>query len=135
VKRSKRSRSAKGFIYDAGVLVAADRSERRVWADHRVRLEAGLLPLVPATVVAQVSRSTKQVQLRRFLSGCEVVALDEASAHESGRLLAKSRTADVVDASVVAIAVAREATIVTSDPDDLGLLVAAAGARLDLVTL
>jgi hypothetical protein len=64
--------------------------------------------------------------------------LDEARARVSarpGRLLAKSRTADVVDASVVAIAVTRAATIVTSDPDDLELLVAAAGGRLDLVTL
>jgi predicted nucleic acid-binding protein len=28
-------------VYDAGVLIAADRSLRRTWAEHRVRLEAG----------------------------------------------------------------------------------------------
>ncbi|HEX3594468.1 MAG TPA: hypothetical protein VHU80_05180 [Polyangiaceae bacterium] len=28
-------------VYDAGVLIAADHSKRRVWAERRVRLEAG----------------------------------------------------------------------------------------------
>ena len=59
-------------VYDAGVLIAADHAKRRIWAEHRVRLEAGLVPLVPAAVVAQASRSPKQVQLRRLLRGCEV---------------------------------------------------------------
>jgi hypothetical protein len=56
-------------VYDAAVFVAADRSERRSWAEHKARLELGILPLVPAPVVAQVSRSPQQVQLRRFLTG------------------------------------------------------------------
>jgi hypothetical protein len=55
------------FVYGAAVLVAADRNERRAWAEHKVRLEPGLVPLVPAPVVAQVSRSPQQAQLRRFL--------------------------------------------------------------------
>ena len=38
-------------VYDAGVLVAADRNERRAWAEHKVRLELGVVPLVPAPVV------------------------------------------------------------------------------------
>src|SRR5262245_46239786 len=67
----------KSVVYDTGVLIAADRSDRRVWAEHRLRLEAGTLPVVPAPVVAQASRSPTQAQLRRFLRGCEVPALDE----------------------------------------------------------
>jgi len=43
-------------VYDAAVLVAADRNERRAWAEHKARLELGVVPLVPAPVVAQVSR-------------------------------------------------------------------------------
>jgi hypothetical protein len=35
-------------VYDAGVLIAADRDTRSVWAEHRVRLEAGIVPVVPA---------------------------------------------------------------------------------------
>ena len=61
-------------VYDAGALIGADRNERVIWAEHRVRLEAGVIPQVPATVVAQVSKSHRQAQLRRFLRGCDVVA-------------------------------------------------------------
>jgi hypothetical protein len=109
-------------VYDAGVLVAAERSERRLWAEHRVRLEMGFAPIVPSPVVAQVSRSPKQVQLRRLLSGCRVVTLDDARAHRVGALLGKSRTADVVDASVVALAIEHDADIVTGDRADIELL-------------
>jgi hypothetical protein len=52
-------------VYDAGALAAADRNVRAVWADHRIRLEAGIIPVFPAPVVAQVSRSPARVQLRR----------------------------------------------------------------------
>ena len=34
--------------YDAGMLVAAGRDAREAWADHQARLEAGLVPVVPA---------------------------------------------------------------------------------------
>lgn len=123
----------KPVVYDAGVLVAADRNVRRVWAEHRVRLEAGVLPLVPAPVVAQVSRSARQAQLRRFLVGCEVVALDESGAHASGVLLGEARAKDVVDASVVHLAVLRHADIVTSDVEDIRKLVAAAGKAIGVL--
>jgi hypothetical protein len=53
------------IVYDAGVLVAAERDDRSVWADHRIRLEVGAVPTTTAPVVAQVSRSARQVQLRR----------------------------------------------------------------------
>jgi len=77
-----------GFVYDAAVLVAADRNERQSWAEHKARLELGVVPLVPAPVAAQVSRSLQQAQLRRFLAGCSVVPMGENEAHEAGRLLA-----------------------------------------------
>jgi hypothetical protein len=64
-------------VDDAGVLIAADRDTRSVWAEHRVRLEAGIVPVVPAPVVVQVSRSPTQVQLGRLLRGCDVVSLTE----------------------------------------------------------
>jgi predicted nucleic acid-binding protein len=117
-------------VYDAGVLVAADRNDRAIWAEQRVRLSAGIVPLVPANVVAQVSRSNRQVQLRRFLRGCEVVPFDEASAHGAGALLARSGTADVVDASVVEVASRTHAEIVTMDSHDIGRLVSASSRRI-----
>jgi len=120
-------------VYDAAVLVAADRNERRAWAEHKARLEFGVVPLVPAPVVAQVSRSPQQAQLRRFLTGCVVVPLGESEAHEAGRLLGMTRTADVVDAVVVTIAVRQKAVILTSDPDDIKRLVRASGGEVAVV--
>lgn len=87
--------------YDAGVLVAADRRDRRVWLKHRVRLMEKIVPLVPAPVVAQVRRSPRQALLRRFLARCHIAPMGEREAHEAGRLLGQSRTADVVDASLI----------------------------------
>lgn len=120
-------------VYDAGALVAAERNDRRVWADHRVCLEAGVVPVVPAPVVAQVSRSPRQAQLRRLLRGCAVLALDEPAAHAVGQLLGRAGTADIVDATVVVVAIARQARVVTSDRGDISRLGNAAGVRLGIV--
>ena len=122
-----------GVVYDAGALVAAERSDRGVWADQRIRLEAGVVPVVPAPVVAQVSRAPRQVQLRRLLRGCDVVALDESTAHAVGRLLGRSGTTDIVDATVVTIAIANRAEIVTGDRNDIARLAIAARARLVII--
>jgi predicted nucleic acid-binding protein len=117
-------------IYDAGVLIAADRNDRTVWADHRARLEAGLVPLTTSPVVAQTSRSPRQVQLRRFLRGCDVVAFDPAQAHGVGALLARSSTADVVDAHLALTAARMGAVVITSDPIDLRALAAHTRPRI-----
>ena len=122
-------------VYDAAVLVAADRNERRAWAEHKARLEFGIVPLVPAPAVAQVSRSPQRDQLRRFLTGCAVLPLGESEAHEAGELLGKARTTDVVDAVVVTIARRRKAIILTSDPDDIERLVRASGREIAVVAV
>ena len=122
-------------VYDAAVLVAADRNDRLAWAEHKARLELGVVPLVPAPVVAQVSRSPQQAQLRRFLTGCVVVPLGERDAHEAGRLLGKTRTADVVDAAVVVTALRQKAVILTSDPDDMERLIRASGHEIAVVAM
>jgi predicted nucleic acid-binding protein len=115
-------------VYDTGVLVAADRNNRAVWADHRIRLEAGIIPLVPAPVIAQVSRSSAQVQLRRLLCGCEIVPLTEQKAHAAGELMGRAATRDVVDAVVVQVAADRRADVATGDRADIRRLLQAAGA-------
>jgi len=123
------------FVYDAAVLVAADRNDRRAWAEHKARLEFGSVPLVPAPVVAQVSRSPRQAQLRRFLTGCAVMPMTEQDAHEAGLLLAKTRTSDVVNAAVVAAALRDGAVILTGDPDDMRRLVSASGRKAAVVAV
>ena len=109
-------------VYDTGALIGADRSERDIWADHRARLLLGVLPVVTAPVVAQASRSPRQVQLRRFLRGCEIVDFAVSESHDVGFLLERSGTSDVVDAHVVLTAANRSAIVLTSDPDDLRLV-------------
>jgi hypothetical protein len=111
-------------VYDAGVLVVAERHDREVWADHRARLELGIVPVTTAPVVAQVSRSGWQVQLRRFLRGCDVVAFTPAQAHAVGELLGAAGAADVVDAHVVVVAAASGAHVLTADPGGLSALAA-----------
>ncbi len=110
------------IVYDAGVLVAAERSDRKVWADHRVRLEAGLVPATTAPVVAQVSRSPRQVQLRRFLRGCAVMAFTAEEAHDVGTLLGGAGASDVVDAHLVRVAEKLGVGILTADLSDLSRL-------------
>jgi len=53
-----------------------------------------------------------------------------ATAHAVGGLLGRSGTSDVVDATVVTLAITTGAHIVTGDRGDIARLVSAAGARL-----
>ena len=92
-------------------------------------------PSATAPVVAQVSRSPRQAQLRRFLTGCVVVPLGETEAHEAGRLLGITKTSDVVDAVVVTTAIRQEATILTGDPGDMERLVRASGREVAVVAI
>jgi hypothetical protein len=119
-------------VYDAGALIAADRNDRAFWADHRVRLESGVIPFVPAPVVAQVSRSPRQAQLRRLLRGCEVLIFDEATAHRAGAVLARGASSDIVDGAVVEAA-SEAAVIVTSDRPDISRLLDAVGSAATIV--
>jgi predicted nucleic acid-binding protein len=107
------------FVYDAGALIAAERNDRAVWADHRARLELGIVPITTAPVIAQVSRSDRQAQLRRFLRGCEVVPFAPAHAHAVGALLGATGSADAIDAHVVWVAGTSGASVLSSDTDDL----------------
>ena len=118
-----------GVTLDAGALIALDRGDRRVVtlvaraAERRARLT------VPAGALAQAIRSPeRQVRLARLIRQptTDVVALDRVDATHIGKLLAASGTADVVDAHVVLAARRAGQAIVTSDPDDLRRLDAAA---------
>ena len=109
-------------VYDAAVLIAADRNDRDTWADHRARLEIGHTPITTAPVVAQVSRSPRQVPLRLFLRGCRIEPFTDEDGHRVGAVLAKTRTSDVVDGHVAVTASRNKATILTGDPADLEAL-------------
>ncbi len=123
------------IVYDSGVLVAADRGDRGVWADHRVRLELGVVPATTAPVVAQVSRSPRQVQLRRFLRGCDVAPFAGEDAHDVGALVSMAGTSDVVDAHVVHVADKLGASVLTGDDADLSRLADDADSDVPIIPL
>jgi hypothetical protein len=117
----------KGVTYDTGALLAAERSDRRMWALHAGFLAEEVVPTVPAPVLAQAWRDgAKQASLSRLLALCEVEAMSEAQARAVGCLAGQSRHDDVVDLTVVEGALRRQDAIVTSDPRDLRRIVAAA---------
>ena len=108
-----------GTTYDAGMLVALDRGDRRALARHFRLLTHRRAPVVPAVVVAQVWRSPRQVALERVLVACDVEPLTEQQARAVGRLAAATGHHDVVDLAVVEGALRRGDRVVTSDPHDL----------------
>lgn len=122
-----------GITYDTGALVAAERSDRLVWALHRRALERGLRPTVPAGVLGQAWRGGPQAELSRLLKGCRVEQLDELRARAAGAACGRANTADVIDATVVVGAVARGDLVVTSDHEDIGRLADALNVTLKIV--
>ena len=121
-----------GITYDAGALIAAERNDRRLWALHRRALERGIVPTVPAGVLAQGWRGGPQAQMSRLLAGCRIEDFDEARARSAGAACGVAGTSDVVDAAVVVGAAARRNLVVTSDPGDLTLLRDALSVELQL---
>lgn len=107
------------IVYDAGVLVGAERGDHRVRARHTALLERGVIPVIPVAVLAQAWRGGPQPNLSRLLRGCDVVGLDEVGARRAGELCARAGSADVVDASVVDAAAQRDAPVLTFDVADL----------------
>lgn len=118
------------LVLDAGALVAVDRDDRAMIARLRVAGKAGLELRSNAMVVAQVWRDRlgRQVNLARLLRAVDVRAVRHEDGRAAGVLLAVAGTADAIDASVVLLAAPGD-RIVTSDPDDLTRLAAAAANR------
>ncbi|MEZ5410349.1 MAG: hypothetical protein R2761_20125 [Acidimicrobiales bacterium] len=80
--------------------------------------------------MAQVLRDPgRQVALTRALRSVQEDPLDGEAARAIGRLLARTGTADVVDAHVALLARAGD-EIITSDPDDLARLTAGRPVRI-----
>ncbi|MFV0306822.1 MAG: hypothetical protein ACK5OX_03655 [Desertimonas sp.] len=104
-----------GLTYDTGALIAAERNDRLLWALRRAAVERGLLPTVPAGVLAEAWRGGLQHQMSRLLKGCMIEGLDEQQARRVGVLVARSGLADTVDVAVVEGALRRDDAIVTSN--------------------
>lgn len=117
-------------ILDAGALIAYERGDHLVQAHLELAERTRTAATTTTGAVAQVWRNpAKQVALGRALRGLGEVELNRQRARSIGVLLRESRTADVVDASIVDIANDGD-EILTSDPEDIAHLAAAAGKTL-----
>lgn len=99
-----------------------ERGERSVIARIERARDLGVPVVVPAGCLAQVWRApSRQVRLSMLLklAGVVVASLDNAAARQIGVLLAVTGTSDGVDAHVAVIATKNDATVYTSDPEDL----------------
>jgi len=84
-------------------------------------------------VATLVSRLLHAYWARAAHEDSTIEPLDLPCAKAIGLLLAKSGTSDVIEAMVVLGAVGRRDAIVTSDPEDIERLLAAAGAKVPLI--
>lgn len=116
------------FVLDAGPLVAVDRNDRNMMASLKVAQATGFELRTNGVVIAQVwhDPAGRQANLARLMKAVEVRAIDAQLGREAGVLLGKAAAGDAVDATVVAMAATGD-RILTSDPGDIGALVAASG--------
>lgn len=121
-----------GLTYDTGALIAAERDDRRVWEIHRAAIARGLLPTVPAGVLAEAWRGGPQHRLSRLLKGCDVECLTETQAREVGGLCARSGLDDSVDVAVAEGALRRNDAVVTSNRAHIERVADAAGKRIPI---
>ena len=123
------------LVLDAGAFVAFEKGDAGIRAHLHAARRLGLEVTTTAPVVAQVWRNgRRQALLATLLSATRVDSPDEAAARRAGELLAKTKTKDVVDALIIGIARDGD-TILTSDPDDLRALLAAARVRATLIRI
>ncbi len=122
------------LVLDAGAFVAVERGDRAMVARLRVAERNGIELRSNGVVVAQVWRdpSGGQVKLGRLLRSVDVKAVDQHLGRNAGVLLSRTRTSDAIDATVVAIAHAGD-RVLTSDPGDIRVLVAASGLPIFVV--
>lgn len=110
-------------VYDTGALVAADRGKRPFFALHDAYLADARQLFVPSPVLTQAWRNgSRQVRLARALRGCTIQPTSESIARQAGELLGRAGLSEAVDAIVMITALRLNAHVVTSDPDDLGML-------------
>ncbi|MYH95349.1 MAG: type II toxin-antitoxin system VapC family toxin [Acidimicrobiia bacterium] len=122
-------------LLDAGALIALERGDRLIGRRIHSTRQSGILLKTHGGVIAQVWRGGRdQARLARALRMVETFPLNDELGRKAGVLLARSGLSDAIDAALVAMAEHGD-EIITSDPDDLDLLVTASQRRIDIVPL
>ena len=123
------------IVLDAGALIAIDKSDARVNAILAEARRTGQQLRVPSGVVGQAWRGgSRQAVLSRVLKSVKEFPLDEKASRRAGELLKRSHTSDVIDASVVDLALSGD-VVLTSDPADIEHLARTAQKRLLIITV
>lgn len=122
------------LVLDAGAFLAVERDDRTMMARLRAAERHGLDLRTTAIVLGQVWRAPdgRQARLARLLRAVDVRPVDERQGRQAGVLLGQTGTSDPIDATVTLVAEPGD-RIVTSDPDDLTQLLAAAGTTATVV--
>lgn len=118
------------LVLDAGALLAYERGDRTVQAHLERASRTGVGVRTTTGVVAQVWRNgIRQARVALLLRGVAEVEFDRVQARRVGVLLGAARCSDVVDGSIVDVAMDGD-EILTSDPDDISTLAMASGKTL-----
>jgi predicted nucleic acid-binding protein len=103
---------------DTGALIALERRRVRIWKVLNRARALGVVPVVPADVVAEWWRGRSDI--REYILGSVVVEpLTEKLARLAGECVADVRGATTVDAIVMASAAQRGDAVYSSDISDL----------------
>ncbi|MGH3568838.1 MAG: hypothetical protein ACRDRH_22990 [Pseudonocardia sp.] len=124
------------LVLDTGAFVAVERGNRRLAAEIKREWLAGRPAVTHGGVIGQVWRggSGRQFNLARTIEFVNVAALGAELGKQAGALLALAGGNDVVDAAVVRLA-RDDDLVLTSDPDDLLVLAAASGVRMEIIVV
>jgi hypothetical protein len=123
------------LILDAGALIASERGDVRMAALLR-DAQRGAVPVrTTSAVVAQVWRDgPRQGRLARVLAGADEAPLDPLRSRSIGTLLGAADMDDVIDASLVDLAVDGD-EILTSDRGGIQALVSASRRRITVTSV
>lgn len=103
---------------DTGALIALERRHQRIWKVMHRAQALGIVPIVPADVVAEWWRGRTDIR-EHILGSVAIEPLSENLARLAGEALAVVRGATSVDAIVMASAAQRGDAVYTSDIGDL----------------
>ncbi|HUJ67141.1 MAG TPA: hypothetical protein VLX59_16470 [Acidimicrobiales bacterium] len=121
------------LLLDAAAFIALERNERPMWTRLKASVGLGEPPVTHSGVVGQVWRgSPRQARLATVLAGIDMKPLDRDLGRSAGELLAACGLSDVIDAALARLALDGD-EIITSDREDMEILLAATGQHVELL--
>jgi hypothetical protein len=125
-----------GLVYGVGALRAAARGDRTFWAVHRAALAHGIVPVVPAAVIAEGFRTeVRGDRIRDLLDGSEIEPMSPDRAERAGELAARALTSDLIAAGVAETAARRNCAVIASRQNALSAASGLLGHQLVLYAL